>query len=102
MAEGNCHLFSIEPANIVAEWLATTLLDVVKISRKLFEFLAARKLLNEGVCELGKRGDGIVRQVDEPLQGQSHQAGPKALAHACFPDSQGIIVVNIRCLYDAM
>ena len=32
VAEGNCHLLSVEPANIVAEWLSTTLLDAVKIS----------------------------------------------------------------------
>ena len=32
VAEKNFHLLSVEPANIVAEWLTTTLLDVVKIS----------------------------------------------------------------------
>ena len=29
VAERDCHLLSVEPANIVAEWLAMTLLDVV-------------------------------------------------------------------------
>ena len=89
MAEGDCQLLSVEPANIVTEWLATTLLDAIKISRKLFELLTARKLLNEGVHELSKGGDGVVRQVGEPLQGRSYQAGPETLAHARLSEIAG-------------
>ena len=32
MAEGDGHLLFVEPSNIVTEWLATTLLDMVEIS----------------------------------------------------------------------
>ena len=41
-------------------------------------------MLNEGVRELGERGDGIVGQVSVPLQSWALEAGTEALAHACL------------------
>ena len=60
------------------------LLDAVEVTRQFIKFLAASKLLYEGVGEWGKGGDGVVRKVHVPLESWTLEARAKAFAHTCF------------------